>query len=147
MCIRDSLNRLVKVPTDFGNALEKIPKKIRRMYIHAYQSYVFNSLLEYYIKNNLELPENFPLIGYNSELTGKIKEIVENILEKDELTLESFRLKRTPTLSEEGQHRNTFFKADNIKILKISDNYLKMSFVLPKGCYATSALAVLGRVL
>ena len=44
------LNYLIKNETDFGGALRKLPKKIRKLYIHAYQSYLFNKALSIYVK-------------------------------------------------------------------------------------------------
>ncbi|HDQ59702.1 MAG TPA: tRNA pseudouridine(13) synthase TruD [Candidatus Woesearchaeota archaeon] len=139
------LNSLAKSPKDFGNALQKIPKKIRKMYIHSYQSYVFNMVLDRLLSEGNEFPEELPLIGYESELNGKIGMIIKEQLAKDGLELASFKLRRTPTLAEPGQYRRAFFDVRGFRVLKVEDNLIKMKFVLPKGCYATTFLMHLGR--
>ena len=48
------LNYLVKNKTDFGGAIRKLPKKIRKLYIHAYQSYLFNRALSKYLKEKYD---------------------------------------------------------------------------------------------
>ncbi len=40
------LNWLVRIPTDFGGALREIPKPTRRIFVHAYQSYLWNKELK-----------------------------------------------------------------------------------------------------
>ena len=39
---KNMLRHLKKYPNDYAGALRRIPKRIRRLYIHAYQSYIFN---------------------------------------------------------------------------------------------------------
>ena len=141
------LNSLVKSPKDFGNALQKIPKKIRKIFVHSYQSYLFNSLLKHLIEKNKEVPEELPLVGYESELSGEIKKFIEKKLKQDGLSLESFKLRRTPKLAEKGLYRESFVEIKDFKILEIKDNFLKICFTLDKGVYATTALMTLGELI
>ncbi|UCE74778.1 MAG: tRNA pseudouridine(13) synthase TruD [Methanomassiliicoccales archaeon] len=55
------LNHLVKNEEDYIGALASLPKNLYLMFIHAYQSYIFNKILSQRIKNGLLTCE--PLIG------------------------------------------------------------------------------------
>ncbi|MCD6371222.1 MAG: tRNA pseudouridine(13) synthase TruD, partial [Candidatus Aenigmarchaeota archaeon] len=141
------LNYLVKYKKDFGNAFGKLPKNIRRLFIHAYQSYIFNKVLEKMINNKEEIPEEIPLIGYETKLEGKVGGYIKEILKEEKIKLEMFKLKRTPTLAEPGSLRNSFAKVKNFRVLKVKDGFLKIRFILDKGCYATTVLSIFGECL
>lgn len=55
------LNRLVKHPEDYIGALKALPKNLLMMFVHAYQSYLFNRILSMRIKE--DLPPNELLEG------------------------------------------------------------------------------------
>jgi tRNA pseudouridine13 synthase len=55
------LNHLVHHPDDYIGALKCLPKNLRLMFIHAYQSYIFNKILSLILREQLGLNE--PLIG------------------------------------------------------------------------------------
>ncbi|PLW80846.1 hypothetical protein C0585_00485 [Candidatus Woesearchaeota archaeon] len=145
-----------------GEKIEKLPKNIAKMYVHAYQSRLFNDMLKKRIgkvenskfedflfpKNKLE-NENLPLIGFGTEET----EEVEEILEKEDITLRDFIIRRHSYLSSEGESRNSFIEIKKLKVDEIEDDYLnegkkkcKVEFILPSGSYATIAIkAMLAR--
>ena len=137
------INYLVQYPNDYANALRKLPKNLRRMFIHAYQSYVFNRTLSELIERGVEV-EKLPIVGYETHLEGEIKEIIQQILKEDDITLEHFRLKRYPTISEKGEYRNAWIRVENLKILKAKNKTIQMRFTLRKGIYATTVLEYIG---
>jgi tRNA pseudouridine13 synthase len=49
------LNELVKNPDDFVNSLKSLPKNLLTLFVHAYQSYLFNQMLSERIKRKLPL--------------------------------------------------------------------------------------------
>ncbi len=49
------LNHLVAEPDDFVGALENLPKNLLMMFIHAYQSYIFNRILSRRVEAGLPL--------------------------------------------------------------------------------------------
>jgi tRNA pseudouridine13 synthase len=55
------LNHLVAKEDDFTGALENLPKNLQMMFVHAYQSFLFNRILSMRIKQ--KLPLNEPLLG------------------------------------------------------------------------------------
>jgi tRNA pseudouridine13 synthase len=144
----DVIKWLTRNPNDFAGALRVLPKHIRKLYVHAYQSWLWNSALKSLktaTKGNLLVP------GFATKL-GKdlFSKTIKKLLEKDNLTLESFKCARMPEIAVEGEMRKAVIKP---KIFKICDTEadelnkgkqkLKLSFELPKGSYATVLLETL----
>ncbi|MDR2699162.1 MAG: tRNA pseudouridine(13) synthase TruD, partial [Candidatus Methanoplasma sp.] len=48
-------------PGDWSGAIEKLPKNLQMMFVHAYQSYLFNRMLSERMKSGL--PLNMPVLG------------------------------------------------------------------------------------
>jgi tRNA(Glu) U13 pseudouridine synthase TruD len=93
-------------------------------------------------KGNLLVP------GFATKL-GKdaFSKTIKKLLEKDNLTLESFNCTRMPELAVAGELRMTVIKPKNFKISKeesdeltVDKKKLKLSFTLPKGSYATTLI-------
>ncbi len=120
---------LSKNPNDYIGALRKIPLKILKLYVHSYQSYLWNEMV---VKSNVKY---IPIIGFGTKITENIK----GILEKEEITTRDFIIKQIPELSSEGVERNLFVKIKNLKIEKIKKGYI-IRFTLPKGSYATEVI-------
>lgn len=136
------LNHLVKKPTDFVGALRKLPKKLRWMFVHAYQGFIFNKALSDYISRGI-IVEKLPLVGYE---TG-IDEITNEILDDEKITMEDFKISAMPELSSKGIYRDCFVEVRDFKILNISDDELNtgkkkiiLQFSLSKGNYATTVV-------
>jgi tRNA pseudouridine13 synthase len=55
------LNHLVKEPEDFIGSLEQLPENLLLMFVHAYQSYLFNRILS--IRMEKGIPLNKPILG------------------------------------------------------------------------------------
>ncbi len=145
---------------DYVGALRLQHRRLLRFYISSYQSFLFNQILSRYLeksehfkvkyklgelaisKNNLE---NFdmPLISFDAKFSKRIKNIAENLLKEEELSLNDFIIKEIPELITETVYRKAF--VDNVKIkYKFLDDELnkgkykaELEFFLPKGCYAT----------
>ncbi len=141
---------LSKQSGNYIGALRLIPKKLLRLYVHSYQSYLWNKVAEILLrksKKNIELP----VIGFATEFKNKmVKKVYDKILANENIISRDFILKQMPELSSSGTERNLFAKIYNLKILKISRDELnknkykiKIIFSLDKGCYATTALKYL----
>ena len=135
------LNFLVKEreKENFIGALRKLPKKLRQMFIHAYQAYIFNKSLSEYIKRGIVV-ERLPLVGYKTE----IDEITSRILNEEGISQEDFRVDSMPELSSKGEYMNCFAIVENLEIINIGDDELNegkkrltIRFSLGKGNYAT----------
>lgn len=148
---------LQKQKNDFIGALKIIPFKMLKLYVHSYQSFLFNKALKECISinninkrngNRLNYDEKIPIIGFSTELkelkNNKTKKIIEKIMEEEKITERSFIIRAIPDLSSEGSERSAFININDFKIIKaekdkLNKNKEKMvvSFSLPKGCYAT----------
>jgi tRNA pseudouridine13 synthase len=55
------LHHLAKVPNDFVGAFRELPRRLRRLFVQAYQSYLFNRFLSERIRRDISLNE--PQVG------------------------------------------------------------------------------------
>lgn len=107
---------LKKYPKDYAGALRKIPKRIRNIYIHAYQSNIFNhKLRQDILKSNIH----------------------------QTITIQGFQIPRMPELKANPIERKTFFVPENFKILGAKNGIVKLRFNLGKGEYASTILSCL----
>ncbi|MGB9719627.1 MAG: tRNA pseudouridine(13) synthase TruD [Candidatus Anstonellales archaeon] len=150
------LEHLAVHPNDFVNAFRKIPRFTLLLFVHAFQSHLFNLELSERIESkDLEAKENeyycgenfygFPdvekkqekgwlvmnVVGYESELN----EYEEGLLNRFGLEKSDFKLRSFPELSSKGSRRTAFAP---FKDFSFSGS--TFCFSLPKGSYATSAL-------
>jgi len=145
-------------PNDFVGGIKKIPLKTRKIFVHAYQSLLFNKILYLFLKSvdndynhnefkNIEIP----LIGFGFDIKNvkdeKLKEIIEKIISDENINPRDFIIRQIPELSSEGISRKAYFEIKNFKtIYERNDelnpgmNMIKISFELEKGCFATTAL-------
>ena len=132
---------MVKNKNDFVGALRAVNKKLLKLYVHAYQSFLWNETVERYIKKNGLKDVKIPIIGFGTEI--KDKEI-ENIMKMEELASRDFIIRELPEISVEGKERDMIVKPENFKVnskgkdeLNKSKSKVVLSFKLPKACYAT----------
>jgi len=135
---------LEKHPHDVIGAIRKIPLKIRKLYVHAYQSELFNRAAVTYLgkeKRNIKIP----IIGFGTEFKNKVvSEIYKDIMVKEDITLRDFIIRGMQELSSTGNMRDVLIELHSFKIVNIDNDELNsnkekviVSFNLPKGCYAT----------
>ncbi|MDD5418006.1 MAG: tRNA pseudouridine(13) synthase TruD [Candidatus Nanoarchaeia archaeon] len=124
------LNHLVKYPNDFIGAFRKIRKSTRKIIINAYQSYLFNMMIDEF-KDEFE---SLPLIGYDSEVKEKR---VDEFLKSKDISREMFRIKSMPEMNCRGTERKVKIYPENIELKKVKGNNYTVAFSLSKGCYAT----------
>lgn len=153
---RQCIAHLAKNPNDYANAFRKIPRSILLMFIHAFQSHLFNEQLSGRITKKDFVPRigeyccgmgsfGFPdlenhhdegilvgkLIGHQSTLSDEEVEL----LDSHGLTQDSFKLRFMPEIGTKGTHRACFVP---LKDFAFKDGIF--SFSLPSGSYATVAL-------
>ncbi len=137
---RMMLAHLSQHPNDFIGALRKLPRFLKIMFVHAYQSYLFNKFLERVIEKELELEEG-PLYGYELEPENELE---EEILREEGLKQSDFRIKSMPEASSKGKRRKLFIELTDFEIIgegeECSKHYYVLRFSLPKGCYATTVV-------
>lgn len=140
-----------KYKNDFLGAISLIHKKIRTIYIAAYQSYIFNELLKYLDDiGELQNYKELPLIASESKLKEDWATFVKELLSKDGLNLNYFEMKRTPTLKPKEIFRQVFVEVENLQIGNLEDDDLNVekkkitiSFDLQSGSYATNVIKYL----
>ena len=178
---RIMLRHLSKRPRDFINALRRLPKSLLKMFIHAYQSYLFNEYLSRRIEENLSFTEPMegdliigrvvqkihhenicvykgkigshfdtrilaPLAGYKIKFPeGKSGEILQEILEREDISLTDFKIGKMPDISSKGNYREILMVMEKpVLIHKIEQleanpprTLLLIDFSLKSGQFAT----------
>jgi tRNA pseudouridine13 synthase len=138
---RMMLDALRKNPRDFVGALRRLPKKTRKLLVHAYQAYLFNRMLSAMIELEMNTSvHHVPLFGFNSCFSeGPQGELEKTILDEEGISTKEFLIRSVPELSCKGYLRAS---SVNVKpVLKmISDETVIVEFALPTGSYATTAL-------
>lgn len=141
---------LLKSSHDYVNAIRQIPKKILQLYVHAYQSALWNKTVEKYLEKD-RTQEKIPMIGFGFETNNsEIQEIVDSILKEEEINERDFIIRQIPELSAEGMDRKLYMDLTNLEISGLEDDELnegmkkvKVSFKLGKSSYATVAIKYL----
>ncbi|HLC65710.1 MAG TPA: tRNA pseudouridine(13) synthase TruD [Candidatus Nanoarchaeia archaeon] len=128
---------------DFINALKLIPHNILKLYIHSFQSAVWNEAVKICDEKGI-FKNEIPLAGYGTELEDdEVGAIISEILKKHDLKTRDFVIKEFPFLSSEGGQRKMLLDV-YIKVAEISDDEFHkgrkkavVEFSLPKSSYAT----------
>jgi tRNA pseudouridine13 synthase len=149
-------------PNNYIAALQLLPKKRLRLYIHSVQSSLWNELLVEYVKGEdqesnvlesvagkLAFPTKeiqnckIPIVGFGSESSPLDKQIDE-WLSKHKLSRRSFILKQFPGASSEGTMRTALIELKDLEISRSHDDDFHpgkkkqtLSFILSSGSYAT----------
>lgn len=156
---RSMIHHLCKYPNDYVGAFGKLPKAIRYLFTHAYQSYLYNKIIDKRIEKYGELKEikgdvlsngipTVPLIGFETELSGKeAGEIEKLILDEEGMSPDDFKIKQMPEISSKGNKREIILYPEELKLIEIAEDEFytgklkaKISFYLSKGNYATVVL-------
>ncbi|MBI5392337.1 tRNA pseudouridine(13) synthase TruD [Candidatus Woesearchaeota archaeon] len=146
---------------NFVKALQQLHKKKLQMYIHAYQSYLFNLTCTQYIEEKYNLKQTdynlkdlerdnrinkikIPIIGFGFDCEAiedkSLKNILLRMMENEKITPRDFVIRSLQGMSAEGNERDLFVAVQNLKIEEIDKKTYKISFFLQKGSYATIAV-------
>jgi tRNA pseudouridine13 synthase len=153
---RAMLNQLAKDPTDFLGAFKCLQKSMQYIFIHAYQSFLFNEIINLRIDkghgiNKIEgdkIINDFiylQLFGFNSEFSkGIAGEIEKEVFKREQVTFKDFFNKEYSVFSTKGDYRPLLTYPHNLKLISIDDDdeneglkKATVSFTLNKGQYAT----------
>jgi tRNA pseudouridine13 synthase len=152
---RSILAYLSKNPQSHANALKKLPRNILLLFIHAFQSHLFNRLLsdrisegetqleegEYFCGETLGFPDISKtdsegwicgkLIGYGTPLNSRESALLEEL----NISKEAFKMKALPEIRSKGTYRTLLAPLKDF-------NYRggRFHFSLPSGSYATVAM-------
>ena len=144
------LEALARNPHNYTGALRALPRKLLVMFVHAYQSHLFNRVLEKRLERGLEPREGDvleggvptgPLYGVDCPLaSGEQGKVERAVLEAEWLQLTDFVIHGMPDLTSKGMRRPLTVQLTGFEVLERGEDWMKVRFSLPKGCYATTAL-------
>ena len=164
---RAMLSHLNVHPSDFVGAIQQLPKAMRYLFTHAYQSHLFNEMLARRLTPGIglaaiprdQLDEKgvpmLPLIGHETILDDSpAGKMAAEILAEEGISTSQFRIVRgLPEATSKGGQKAISLFAQDLNLVKIEDDpfypgkkALSMSFELPKGCYGTTVLAELQKI-
>lgn len=152
---RTMLAYLANNPVDHLGALRKLPRNIPLLFVHAFQSYLFNRLLsdriaeggpeleqgEYFCGETLGFPDMAKteaegwivgrVVGYQTMPNERERRLLEEL----GISREAFRMKSMPEIASKGAKRTVLAP---LKDFNFSADTFR--FALPSGSYATVAL-------
>ena len=142
---------------DQKTAIREIPLQMRRFYIHAYQSYIFNKTLSmaFEYEEDLFTPQEndvcydrtnklgkfqnetgqrltVPLVGHSYFKKTRFDYYIQKILEQEDVLPSEFLIKDFQEISVEGGFRNSSIQCDGFQ----ASNGM-IEFQLSRGSYAT----------
>ena len=157
MDIEISVLKSLAKSNDQKTTIREIPLQMRRFYIHAYQSYIFNKTLSmaFEYEEDLFTPQEndvcydrtnklgkfqnepdqrltIPLVGHSYFTKTRFDYYIQKILEQEEISPSSFFIKDFQEISIDGGFRNASVRCDGFQA---SDNMIE--FQLSRGSYAT----------
>jgi tRNA pseudouridine13 synthase len=120
---------------DYIGALRCLPRKLLLLFVHAYQSQLWNKVAM------LSGAEFLPIVGFGTEVKD---EVTKKILAEEHLKPSDFVIRELPEVSAEGSERAVWAEAKDLKIGILEDDEffpvkkkIVLEFSLPKGSYAT----------
>ncbi len=136
---------LEKYKNDYVGALKNIPRKILTMYVHSYQSMLWNQAAEALWNEGVRENRAIPLVGFGTELgDDEISQIIMHLLKEEGISQRDLIIRNMPDLSSEGDSRQYLALARNLKVSEPKEDELNkgkkkiiLEFDLDKGCYAT----------
>ncbi len=128
--IRPHLNQ-----RDWVGALRCLQRKLLLLFVHAYQSHLWNKAAL------LSDAEVLPIVGFGTEVED---EITKQILFEENLKSSDFVIRELPEVSAEGAERSVWAEAKDLKVGSLeADEFFPgkkkvvLEFFLQKGSYAT----------
>ncbi|MFW9916801.1 MAG: tRNA pseudouridine(13) synthase TruD [Candidatus Thorarchaeota archaeon] len=136
--------QLIRHPRNAWNAVLSLPKGIVRLFIHAFQSYLYNKVLSVLLKGAEELSTEteVPLLGYKTRLSSfspPVREIVLRILDEEAINLEHFETLHS-SLKQRGFRRKALVQPRDFKFTAYNKRKVQFCFSLPAGSYGTSVM-------
>lgn len=161
---RFMLSHLARHRNDFVGAFRRLPMKLCKLFVQAYQSFLFNKFLSARMKH--EMPLNhvlnedytvkiantacvaLPLVGFHQSISaGRQGELEKEILEAENVKPNDFRFLQMPKISAPGRLRTALAFVNGLSFEKPTRNeanrsqwQIRIGFMLPKSSYATVLL-------
>lgn len=133
---------------DSVGALRTLGNKRLRFFVNAYQSYLWNKVVDRMEPNYAQVE----LMGYLTEIKeGDIEVVYHDILRNEWVFKENFMIKAIPDISSEGSLREMCVEPRDLKVewgedeLNKSKKKAVFTFWLPKGAYGSMVVKELFR--
>ena len=132
---------LKRRPGDYMGALRIAPLRMLKLFVHAYQSRIWNGVAQEYAKSSRE-NTLIPVVGYMTDVRThpKVRGLLQDALDREKIGPEDFRNAAFKELSSRGTERDFIVVPGNME-WEWSDEkneaVLMLRFSLPKGSYAT----------
>ncbi|MBD3318960.1 tRNA pseudouridine(13) synthase TruD [Candidatus Woesearchaeota archaeon] len=126
-------------PSDVIGALRTIPRRLLMLFVHAFQSLLWNESVRRHIAAGSR-PQTVPLVGFGTE---DIDEITQHVLNEFNVAPRDFIIRSLPGMSSEGTTRTVFARCENLVLGQlVTDEVsekmkMEISFDLGPGSYAT----------
>lgn len=161
---RFMLGHLARHRNDFIGAFRRLPMKLCKLFVQAYQSFLFNKFLSARIKHEMPLNQvlnedytvkannatcvALPLVGFKQSISaGRQGEIEKKILEAENVKPNDFRVPQMQKISAQGGLRTVLAFIDSLSVGKPTRDQanrlkrqIRIGFMLPRGSYATVVL-------
>lgn len=134
------VKHLINTPKDVSGAFRTIPKKLRTLYVHAFQSAIFNEHVLYIKQQGLDI-ERICFVGADMQQGCLGYEKNLGILERLGLRVEDLRLKHMPELELRAIEKEVFSQVSEFNCEELDGAKIRVSFSLGVGSYATQVLA------
>ena len=141
---------LEKNPNDYVGALSKLNTSLLMLFIHSYQSFLWNSIVKEIIKNkgigNIDENDFLEIPGFGSECQEKFEDEYNKVLENEGISERDFIIREFPKLSCQGDSRKILMEIKDFSYNFSDDEEFKnkkkclLKFSLTKGSYATSLI-------
>ncbi len=122
-----------------GKGMASLQKAGIKFFIHSYQSWIFNCVLQKCIENK-NVPDKLPLVGYGSKIQNSF---MKSFLDREGVSPDDFML-RGMRICCRGSERATRVRTSVSYVIRNSTALMK--FFLPKGSYATVLLDALEKM-
>ncbi len=142
------ISHLLRRPGDYEGALKRLPLRMLKLFVHAYQSMIWNVTAARYISGLKGRPHEqaaIPIVGYRTDLARypAVQDMISSILADEGIGTGSFRNRRFPELSSPGSERDLLAFPRDIKHSvgkdEMNNGMMKivLRFGLGRGSYAT----------
>ncbi|MBS3176931.1 tRNA pseudouridine(13) synthase TruD, partial [Candidatus Woesearchaeota archaeon] len=139
---------LLQYPNDYLGALQKIPLKLLKLYVQAYQSFLWNETAKSILEKGEVKNEKIPLVGFDTVIgDDEVSRIIKKILEKEKITTRDFVNQQFKKMSLEGGERTVLIDVKGLSVGELEDDEMnsgkkkmKITFTLGKSSYATEVI-------